>query len=67
MSVSKDNQRLELLRAAPLNSWVAPSEDETRLVAIGESYEDVVNKSEALGVSDPVIMKTPPQWLPLAV
>ncbi len=59
--------RLEALRSAPLNSWVALSEDETRIIAVGATYSEAAEKSERAGVSDPVIIKTPPKWAPLSV
>ena len=59
--------RLEALRAAPLNSWVALSEDETKIVAVGATYSEVVQQSELAGIADPVVLKTPAQWAPLAV
>jgi hypothetical protein len=59
--------RLELLRAAPLNSWIALSEDESRIVATGATYSEVVALSERAGVSDPLIIKTPEQWTSLSV
>jgi hypothetical protein len=59
--------RLELLRSAPLDSWIALSEDETKIVAIGATYEEVVKNSENAGVSDPILLKTPPVWLPISV
>jgi len=58
---SPSTTRLTLLRSAPLDSWIALSEDESRIVAVAESYADVVKLSEA-GVSDPLILKTPPTW-----
>jgi hypothetical protein len=61
------SSRLALLRAAPLNSWVALSEDESRIVAIGANYSEVVTKSDAAGEADPVILKTPEMWAPLFV
>lgn len=63
----KVDLRLEALRSAPLNSWVALSEDETRVVATGSTYAEVAEKSDRAGVSDPVIVKTPPKWGPLSV
>ncbi len=57
--------RLELLSTAPLDSWIALSEDETTIVAVGATYEDAVRKSDLAGVSDPVLLKTPKVWLPL--
>jgi len=62
-----DDPRLEALRSAPLDSWIALSEDETKIVAIGATYEEVAHKSELAGVSDPVILKTPKAWLSLSV
>lgn len=59
--------RLELLRSAPLDSWIALSEDETRIVAVGATYSEAAERSEIAGVSDPLILKTPVQWAPLSV
>jgi hypothetical protein len=59
--------RLEALKSAPLDSWIAFSEDESRIVAIGPSYEEAVRKSEDAGVTDPVLVKTPRVWLPISV
>lgn len=62
-----DLDRLELLKQAPLDSWVALSEDESRIVAVGSSYDEAVQNSERAGVSDPVLVKTPKHWLPISV
>jgi hypothetical protein len=59
--------RLELLKQAPLDSWVALSEDESHIVAVGASYEEVVQKSASAGVADPVLIKTPKSWIPISV
>jgi hypothetical protein len=59
--------RFEALKSAPLDSWVALSEDESKIVAVGTSYSEVVRKSESAGVSDPVLIKTPKAWLPMSV
>jgi hypothetical protein len=67
MPAETTTRRLEALRSAPLDSWVALSEDESKVVAVGSSYEEVVKKSEGAGESDPVIVKTPKRWIPLAV
>jgi hypothetical protein len=64
---AKEDTRLELLRSAPLDTWIALSEDETRIVAIGSTYMEAVENSENAGVEDPVILKTPQHWLPLAM
>jgi len=66
--MSPENEaRLEMLRSAPLNKWIALSEDESNIVAVGETYGEVSERSDLAGVSDPVIMKTPEQWVPLSV
>jgi hypothetical protein len=66
--VSPENKiRLNLLRSAPLNKWIALSEDESHIIAVGETYSEVSERSDLAGVSDPVILKTPPQWAPLSV
>lgn len=59
--------RLDALRAAPLDAWVALTEDESKIVAIGATYEEVVTKSDEAGVQDPVIIRTPESWLPFSV
>lgn len=62
-----DDLRFKALQKAPLDSWVAFADDDATIVAIGNSYEDVVEKSEKAGVSDPVLLKTPKEWLPISV
>jgi hypothetical protein len=59
---SENSLRLELLRSAPLDSWIALSGDESRIVAIGATYLEVVERSERAGELDPLIIKTPTQW-----
>ena len=59
--------RVSALEKAPLDSWIALSDDETRVVAQGATYQDVVNQLDRIGDEDAVILKTPPSWFPLAV
>jgi len=59
--------RFDLLRSAPLDSWVALSGDETRIVAVGKDYSEVVKMSDEAGENDPVILKTPSVWAPVFV
>ena len=66
MTMSTD-LRFEALKSAPLDSWVALSEDETKIIAVGSTYEEAVSKSESAGVSDPVLIKTPKSWLSISV
>jgi hypothetical protein len=62
-----NERRFELLKSALLDSWVALSQDETRIVAVGRSYSEVVTLSEDAGVADPVLVKTPKEWLPISL
>ena len=57
---------LEVLRAAKPNSWLAFSEDESRLVASGETYSQVVKEAEAAGEKEAVILKVPATWSSMA-
>ena len=66
-SANIEDIRVELLRSAPLDSWVALSDDETKIVATGATYEEVVKNSDSAGVSDPVLIKTPKAWHSIAV
>jgi hypothetical protein len=59
--------RSEALRSAPLDSWIALTEDETRVIATGATYEEVAKLLDDSGDKDSVILKTPKSWLPLAV
>jgi len=59
--------RFEALKEAPLDSWVALSEDQTKIIAVGSTYDEAVTKSEKAGVSDPVLVKTPKAWRSIAV
>ena len=59
--------RIDVLRSAPLNAWIALSDDETMLIASGNSYEEVSRKLDEMGNEDALIIRTPPQWGPLNV
>jgi hypothetical protein len=66
--MSPENKiRLEILRSAPLDKWIALSEDESRLVAVGDDYSDVSDKADAAGEKDAVILKTPANWSSFSV
>ena len=64
---AQEDTRLDVLRSAPLNSWIALSEDESKIVAVGSTFSEVVTNSEEAGVSDPIIIKTPKAWARLSV
>jgi hypothetical protein len=66
--MSPENEiRLQTLRSAPLNKWIALSADESRIVAIGDTFREASDGSDRAGVSDPIILKTPPEWASLSV
>ncbi len=58
---------VKALQAAPPGGWVAFSADEQRVLAYGNSYDEVVTKADENGESDPVIMKVPPSWSTLVL
>jgi hypothetical protein len=64
---TQSDARLKALRDAPLDSWIALSEDESKIVAVGKSFEEVTRNSERAGVENPLVIKTPKSWLPLSV
>lgn len=59
---ASDSSRLKALKSAPMNSWIALSSDETSIVAIGDSYEEVSRKLDESGATDSVVIKTPQSW-----
>jgi hypothetical protein len=67
MPTAKPDPRCELLRTAPLDTWIALSDDESKIVATGSTYSEVVKNSENAGIEDPVILKTPKHWLPISL
>jgi hypothetical protein len=64
---SQMDLRFELLKSAPLDKWIALSEDESKIVAVGSTYSEAVEQSEKVGVFDPVMIKTPSVWAPFSV
>jgi hypothetical protein len=51
------------LQKAPLNGWIAFSEDDERLIAYGATYDEVVANAGKQGVSDLVVVKVPETWI----
>jgi uncharacterized protein DUF5678 len=54
--------RIKALREAEPGSWVAFSHDESRVVAHGKTYDEVVGQAERAGESDPVVTRVPTDW-----
>jgi len=66
--MSPENKiRLEILQSAPLDKWIALSEDESRLVAVGDNYTEVSEKADEAGETDAVILRMPSGWDSFAV
>jgi hypothetical protein len=61
------SQRVELLRSAPLNTWLALSADETRIIATGKTFMEADEAAEKTGEQDYFLTKTPHAWLPRAI
>ncbi len=59
--------RSDALRGAPLDSWIALSEDETSVVATGTTYGEVSERLKAAGIEESIIIKTPKAWMRFAV
>jgi hypothetical protein len=63
----QSDNRLDALRNAPPNSWIALSSDGEKLVAVAESYAEVVKMSEQAGIDDPTVLKAPQEWMSLSL
>ena len=64
--MSPEERATILLEAAP-NTWIALSGDESRVVGRGASYEDAVKMAEQAGEDDPLLIKTPDEWVPMVL
>ena len=60
-------ERLKALCEAPPDGWVAFSEDESRVVAYGATYEEAVFNAEKEGENDPLLVKIPNDWTELVL
>jgi hypothetical protein len=67
MPAVAESPRLRALKSAPLNSWIALSNDESSIVATGDSYEELAKKIQESGVLDSVVLKTPKSWVSYSV
>ena len=57
---TNEDLHIAALKKAPPDSWVAFSEDDdTKIVAVGATYEEALSKAQSAGVADPVLAKTP--------
>ncbi len=51
-----------MLAGAPANSWIALSEDESKIVGSGSTMEEAVSVAAKHGVADPILIKAPKEW-----
>jgi hypothetical protein len=58
-----DARASALLNATP-DRWVALSDDETRIVGEGETFEEAALAAEKSGEKNPTIMLVPQDWFP---
>ena len=63
LTMSSD-ERLQILRTAKPNSWIAFSADEERVIAVGLTFEDAIGAAKESGESDPLLTFIPPNWAP---
>lgn len=63
----RPEERIEVLLKAPPDGWVAFSEDESRVVAYGSTYDEALLNAEKAGVSDPILVKVPSDWTELVL
>ncbi len=62
--MEKGKDMTKLLLDAPRDCWLALNENETEVVARGESVRDAVEEARKKGIEDPIIMWSPKKWLP---
>jgi hypothetical protein len=58
-----ENRRLELLRSAPMNSWVALSADETQILAVASTFLEADALAQKSGQKDYFLVRTPDEWV----
>ncbi len=59
----KENSRVELLVGAARNTWLALSEDETKIVGRGATLEEALADARKNGVEDPIVIWSPKKWV----
>jgi hypothetical protein len=55
-------QYVSMLKEAPRDKWLALSEDESRIVGVGDTMEEAVSAAAKSGVEEPVLIKSPLEW-----
>ena len=63
ISEQAEDRRLALLRSAPLDSWIALSEDESQIDAIGKTFVEADAIAKNSGAQNYVLTRTPDVWI----
>jgi len=53
-----------ILTGAARNSWIALTEDQSKIVGRGESLEQAIKEAQKNGVDDPIVVWAPKTWQP---
>ena len=56
-------ERIKILQEVPKDSWVVFSEDESKFLGYGSTYEEAVLQAEKRAESEPVLVKIPENWM----
>lgn len=54
-----------ILSTAPRECWLALAQDESKIVGRGEDIAEAVEEAKENGESDPVLLWSPKEWLPV--
>jgi hypothetical protein len=54
----------EVLRNAPRNCWLALNDEQSEVVAYGDTPDAAIDAAEAKGIKDPVLFWSPTEWIP---
>ena len=57
-------ERVRILQEAKPNTWLALSNDESKVVGRGATYAEAVAEAEKQGENDPLLIKIPDTWEP---
>ncbi len=57
-----NEERINALLKAPPDGWVAFSADESKVVAYGTTYDEVVTSAQSSGENEPILVKVPKDW-----
>ncbi len=60
-------ERIEILSESSPDTWIALSQDESRVIARGDNYIQAVDNAEAAGEKDPVLLLVPTTWTPMVL